>query len=271
MTSNGSGVAAKNRAVLTMPNAESAPYDECKNRLNRARWWTALAGLLAGLVSFGLGEAVYELFPAEKVEIDIMGRKVLGPTAKTKSVAELRNGALTFGLLGACLGGFSGMAGGLARRSAPAMSVAGLLGSTLGLATGAGVSCVVLPFFLYTQPRYPEYDLILSMIMHGSIWGLTGAVAGSAFAIGLGERGLCSRTLVAGFVGAVLGAVVFDLIGGAIFPFASTDQPISTTWPPRLMARLLVAVAIVTVVHLFLPRPPAAKDQQREVPAPAKS
>jgi len=102
---------------------------------------------------------------------------------------------------------------------------------------------------------YPEYDLILSMIMHGSIWGLTGATAGLAFAVGLGEQKLYGRTLAAGFAGAVLGAIVFDLIGVVLFPLGSTGQPISTTWPTRLMARLLVTLATAAVVILLLPEP----------------
>jgi hypothetical protein len=161
---------------------------------------------------------------------------------------------LTFGVLGVCLGGFLGIGRGPARRSASALVVAGLVGSILGLALAAGASFAVLPFFLKTQPVHPEYELILSMIMHGSIWGLTGAAAGLAFAVGLGEGRLLGRAL-----GAVLGTITFELIGAGLFPLASTSQPISTTWPTRLMARLMVTVATASVVILFLPGSRPAK------------
>ena len=168
-------------------------------------------------------------------------------------MAATRNGALAFGVLGVCLGGLLGIAGGLARRSVSASVVAGLVGSILGLALAVGACFALLPYFLKTLPDHPDYDLILSMIMHGSIWGLTGAAAGLAFALGLGERRLLGRALVAGFAGAVLGAIAFDLIGGVLFPLANTGQPISTTWPTRLLARLLVTVATAGVVILLLP------------------
>ena len=108
------------------------------------------------------------------------------------------------------------------------------------------------------------------MIMLTSVWGLTAAPAGLAFALGLGERRLWGRALAAAVVGAVLGAVVFELIGGAIFPLADTVKPISTTWPSRLLARLLVAGA-TGGAFWFLPATLAANGRQRESPVPAKS
>ena len=67
-------------------------------------------------------------------------------------MAATRSRALIFGVLGVCLEGFLGIAVGLARRSASALVVAGLVGSILGLALAAGASFAVLSFFLKTQP-----------------------------------------------------------------------------------------------------------------------
>jgi hypothetical protein len=268
MSSDRSDVAPENRPTLETPNREPAADDEAKDRLRRAQWWLAVAGLLAGLAAFGVGELVYELIPTEKEEVNTMGQLLMVPTTKTTSRAGTRNGALTFGLLGVCLGGLLGTAGGLARRSASAMLAASLLGSILGLAAGAGISFAVLPFFFRVEPIYPEYDLIISMLMHGSIWGLSGAAAGLAFAIGLGERRLFGRALVAGFVGAVLGAIAFELIGVVLVPLGNTGQPISTTWPTRLMARLLVTLATAAVVILLLPKPRPDKPSRLPVIAP---
>ena len=47
---------------------------------------------------------------------------------------------------------------------------------------------------------------------------------------GLGDWKLILGALVGGFMGAALGALVFDLIGAGVLPFANTGQPISTTW-----------------------------------------
>ena len=100
--------------------------------------------------------------------------------------------------------------------------------------------------------------------MHGLIWGLLGASAGLAFAVGLGEPRLCGKVLTAGFVGAVLGTVAFELIGGVAFPMAETGEPISETWATRLMARLLVTVGTALIVILLLP------DRARAPSAPSR-
>ena len=118
----------------------------------------------------------------------------------------------------------------------------------LASAAAALLSFGLLPFIFDIQPNHPEYELILSMIMHASIWGLTGAVSGLAFGVGFGDRRLILRGLAAGFAGAVLGSVVFDLIGAVVFPLAGTGEPISTTWPSRLLARLTVTLGIAALV-----------------------
>jgi hypothetical protein len=228
----------------------------------------ALAGLLTGLIAFGVGEAIYKLIPAKRVMINTMGRMLPATTPATESVADTQNAALAFGVLGACLGGCLGIAGGLARRSASAMVAAGLLGSILGSALAAGLSFVLLPYFMSVRPGHPEYDLILSMMMHGLIWGLPGAAAGLALAVGLGERRLLGPALTGGFLGALLGTIAFDLIGAGLFPLAHTGDPISTIWPTRLMARLCVTVATAAIIILLLPGPRPTQAAGQPVVAP---
>jgi hypothetical protein len=223
-----------------------------EDRLGRARGLLAVSGLLAGLLAFGVGEAVYDLIPAGNVTQHALGLTKVSPTVATEIVAATRNGALAFGVLGLFLGGCLGLAGGLARRSSLA-ATAGGLGSVLGLAAGVGTSLALLPFCIAWRFRYPDNDLLISFLMHGAIWGSLGAVAGLAFAVGLGERSLRLRALTAGFFGALIGAVAFDLIGVVAFPGAMTDDPISRTWVTRLMARLLVTVATAAAVSLALP------------------
>ncbi len=227
---------------------------------NQVRWLVMLGALLAGLVAFGLGEMIYKIIPAEKVPQSVMmtNLKVTLPTRATEDAAAARNGALSFGLLGLCLGSALGIAGGLARRSAPAATRGGLLGAVLGLALGVGLSLGLLPLFLSQQDRYSDDDLIVlivSLVMHALIWGLLGACAGLAFAVGSEKPRLWHRAAIAGFFGAVVGTVVFELAGGLFFPLAATHQPISETWPTRLMARLLVALGTAGVVISVLVKP----------------
>ncbi len=122
--------------------------------------------------------------------------------------------------------------------------------------------------------QYSEYDLMISLGMHGLIWGSVGAAAGLAFAVGLGKPRLCLPSLIAGFLGALLGAIAFDLIGAAYFFNAECDEPISNTWVTRLMARMLVTVGAALTVVLFLPEPEsAARSHQLETatPSPAQT
>ncbi|MDR3632937.1 MAG: hypothetical protein P4L84_03820 [Isosphaeraceae bacterium] len=223
-----------------------------RERLGRARGLLAVGGLLAGVLAFGVGEALYDLIPAAAVTQTALGLTRLTPTVATENAAQARNGALAFGVLGLFLGGCLGLAGGLARRSSFAVAAGGS-GSVLGFAAGVGASLALLPFCIASRIRYPDNDLLISFVMHGAIWGLVGALAGLAFAVGLGERALWVRALAAGFAGALIGAVAFDLIGVVAFPGAKTDDPISRTWVTRLMARLLVTVATAAAVSLVLP------------------
>jgi len=212
-----------------------------------------LGGLLAGLLAFGLGEPLYKVIPPELVPRDLMGTKIMVPSPETQSVAATKNAALAFGVLGLCLVGSLGIAGGLARRPASSPVRGGLVGAVLGLALGAGTPIGLLPLFLQAQQDYPEHDLILSLAAHALIWGLLGASAGLAFAIGLSQRQLCGQAFMAGLAGAVLGAITFELIGGTFFGLAETAKPISATWPTRLMARLFVTVGTATAVAMILP------------------
>lgn len=234
--------------------ASSPAWDEEAGRLQRSRRYVLIGGLVAGLVAFGLGEALHELIPARLEAVDTMGHIVMAPTVKTSNIAATWNGAIAVGALGVCLGGALGIAGGLARRSVAAAVKAGLSGAVLGAALAAATSLLLVPYFLRTLPNYPDLDIILSMIMHGTIWGSAGAAGGLAFALGRGERNLIGPAVAAGLVGAVFGAVAFDLIGGALFPLANTGQPISSTWSTRFLARMLVPIGASGALGLTLPK-----------------
>ena len=48
---------------------------EDAGRLDRARWLVALAGLVAGLAAFGIGEATYKVIAAKLVEVQHLGHR----------------------------------------------------------------------------------------------------------------------------------------------------------------------------------------------------
>jgi hypothetical protein len=243
--------------AASVPGERAATREEARSRVSLARRLALLGGLLAGLASFAAGEATYKIIPTELgTQIDGMNRRERAfPTFESVNMAAAKNASLAFGALGFCLGGLLGIAGGVARRSTTAAVTGGLLGVVLGAFLGAGVSRALLPFSLKAQFAYPDNELIISLLMHGLIWGLVGASAGLAFAVGLGDRRLVGRALIAGLAGAVLGAVAFEIIGAVFFTSANTSHAVSETWPTRLLARLLVAIGTAATLALLLPEP----------------
>src|SRR5262249_26437846 len=61
------------------------------------------AGVLAGLLAFGLGEMTYGFFPPKAVPQPLGGGQVLRPTLETIAAADSRNSAVTFGTMGGVL------------------------------------------------------------------------------------------------------------------------------------------------------------------------
>jgi hypothetical protein len=142
----------------------------------------------------------------------------------------------------------------MARRSKSGAVTGGLFGMICCAALGAGVSLALLPKSLQAQYGESVDDLLMSLIMHGLIWGLVGAAAGTALAVGLGERRRIPQFLTAGLIGAVVGAAAFDLIGATCWIDAGSTDAISYTWPTRLLARLLVTIGTATALVITLPR-----------------
>jgi hypothetical protein len=195
------------------------------------------AGLLAGAIAWGIGEAV--LVP--EVGLHSPKRKInIDP-----SVAGIRNGIICFVALGATIGLGMGLTGGLIGRSGLRASIAGVIGLLLGGGAGGALSWLILPVF-YKQP--PNNDLIYSLMVHGGVWVGVGAAAGLAFGIGLGERNAIRRGLISGAGFALLATVIYEFAGPFLFPFGMIDRPISHNWESRLAARLLVTVLIAVGV-----------------------
>jgi hypothetical protein len=209
------------------------------------------AGLLAGLIAFGLGEMTYGYFAPEDVPQAVGGGQVLRPTLETQAVASARNSALTFGSMGVVLGLVLGLAGGLSRRSIGAGARAGAIGLFLGVILGVALPMVLVVPFHRMQNLRDSDDLLVPLGMHLVLWGPLGAIGGLAFGLG---RGATGRTLLAlsvgGLAGAVVGTIVYEVIAPAIPPLTVTTDPISGTWPTRLLARLLVPVGTAMAIIL---------------------
>jgi hypothetical protein len=212
----------------------------------------AAAGLLAGLIAFGLGELVYGRFAPELVGQSLGGNQVMRPTLETKAASDARNSATAFGLLGGVLALFLGLAGALEHRSIGSAAKAGCVGLVLGATVGAVLPLVLVVPYHGMLARRTADDLFLSLGLHATLWGPLGAVGGLAFGIGRGHAGQTLRLIIGGLAGVIVGTIAYDAIGGAVTPMAATGDAISTTWPTRLLARLLVAIGAAVAIDLTI-------------------
>lgn len=209
-----------------------------------ARIWALalVAGLIAGLASWLIGEGIAGRFePA-------LRNSQSPPTAQEKRLDYLGRGAgqtleatLTFGAMGAALGLALGLAGGVSRGSARVALGGALAGAILGGAAAAALTRVLLP--IYHRMLDPDTnDLILGIALQAAVASVVGAVGGAAFGIGPGDRSLAARAALGGLLGAIAGALAYEVIGTMAFPLDRTANPVSATWGSRLFARLAVTL-----------------------------
>ena len=226
--------------VIAAGSTTARPYP-------RVRIWVSvlIAGLIAGFTSWLIGEAIHGRFgPPEVIRISkSSGGTLSNPEIQKLSVAQRAaqtfEATLTFGSLGAVLGLALGLAGAFARGSARSALKAAVVGSLLGGAAGYALTKVMLP--IYFRVLDPDTnDLIVGIMIQVVISGAIGAAGGVAFGIGLGDRSRFVRAVIGGLLGAVAGALFYEMIGAIAFPSDKISDPISLTWATRLFARFAV-------------------------------
>jgi hypothetical protein len=155
--------------------------------------------------------------------------------------------------LGALMGAAMGLAGGLSRRSKEGARRGALVGLALGAVLGAVASLAFIPLY-FVAKRFAataEPDLSVAMLLHAGVWMSVGAVAGMAFALGLGEPRRAGRAVLGGLLGALVGTLLYDVIGAAVFPLDGTADPIAQTWYSRSLARVLVPLLSALAIAKF--------------------
>jgi hypothetical protein len=226
------------------PGASLAGGLATGRRLPPVRVWALAltAGLIAGFASWLIGETFHGRFAPPDART---GRRLTPAEIRSRGMAldaaQALEATLAFGSLGAVLGLALGLAGGCARGSARAAVIAAIAGSILGGTAGALMPRVLLP--IYFRMHNPDRDdLILAILIQGGNWSVIGAAAGAAFGIGFGDRGGALRALLGGLLGAIAGVLVYELVGGVVFPLDGTSNPLSATSGTRLFARLAVTI-----------------------------
>jgi hypothetical protein len=164
--------------------------------------------------------------------------------------AERWSTAISMGILGGVLGLSFGVGGGLAGGSNPGAARAGLFGLLLGAAAGMAASWVLVPVFYRSLGRPP--NPMLPLVIHTGLYAAIGSTAGLAFGLGLMGRWGAVRGLLAGFMGAVLGSVAFNVLHTYAFPLEWDFSPMPGRSLSRLLAHLCVAVLAVLCVVLVV-------------------
>jgi hypothetical protein len=242
VTGPGSGqeISAPERAVGTPASLDSGTDGlgiSPRRLILSATFWAVLAALL----SFGAGEAKLLDAAAKRERFVAAGRSIEWSTPATKEAAAQVTSSRLQALFGGLFGLFLGSLGGWARRSLPAAFVAGLVGAGAGAAAGAAASYFVLPAYARYRQMH-DGDLAASLLMHVALWAGIGAAGGLALGLGLGGRLRTCQSALGGLVGAIGGALLFDVLGAFIFPLEETGLPTSSSARTRLLARLLVAI-----------------------------
>ncbi|WP_165228630.1 hypothetical protein [Aquisphaera insulae] len=205
-----------------------------------------LAGLVAGLAAFGLGEAVHDYYKPENAATTLNGNAVSMPTIHTMAVAHTRNMAIAYSILGGCLGLCLGLAGGIAGGGTRRGAAAGAAGLVLGILAGRQLPLALAMRYSRYMDAHPEADMLLPMAMHGTYWGVLGLIGGLVFGIGLG-RGFLKFALL-GLAGALAGTVLCEIAGVFLDPLAETSDPLFASLTPRLIARLGVALGAAAAI-----------------------
>ena len=207
------------------------------------------AGLLAGLVAWGLSEASHRAFRPEIKIVETMAGRMEVPEVNSKRRADTANSALVYGGLGALLGLALGAVGGIARGSRPAAVRAAVLGAAVGAAAPAVLAAVVVPRQVeYQQGLDPaKTDIVIQMLWHAAVWIGVGLGGGMALGLGLGGRAKVTNGVIGGLIGGVIGAVAYEVIVATAVPNANPALPLSEDRWVRLVACLSVAVCVAAL------------------------
>ncbi len=232
------------------------------------RLWALMLGFgtLAGLVAWLGGELCLTAFKPPRHAFNSKGIVLQVTDRREEAVADAKNAALAFALLGGAVGASLGAAGGIARGSNRAAASAALFGLAIGVAGGLCASLILLPMynvFKATDPDKASTDMLYPLLLHAGIWATAGIAGGLAFARGFGVKGISTTALMGGMIGVAIATVAYEMTGVAFFPEAQTTQFISTTWQTRLFARISVAILAALGIAIAIAdprsRPGAAK------------
>jgi hypothetical protein len=219
-----------------------------------------IAAFISAAISSGLAESSLMQFRPEIVNVSMMGTNYRDSSPRTKEVATLKQASCILGCFGALLAGSLGAVGGFTSGSRRRTLVAAGVGLVVGGLAGALPPWLVIPLYNRAEELTPG-ELGRSLLMHWSLWSALGGAAGLALGMGLGGSSRLLRTVLGGVIGVALGTLVFELIGGLLFPLAETGKPLAATWEARSLALFAISTfaALGAAVLATLERVPQPK------------
>jgi hypothetical protein len=236
--------------VRVAPESAAAPPtpEPARRSYMYMGFWALGIGLMAGLVSWGVGEWTHTDQPQIQLPPNF---RSLSPYEKDAVTSRLTLAALpwfywrrtvaTYGLLAALLGAGLGILGGWVQRSPRWGLGAGGVGIVMGAGAVTVLSAVLVPlFFKYHDKNAPT--LIDVALTQAGIWLAVGATGGLALGLGLGRHH--AGAAFGGVLGALIATFVYEPLIAVYFPDMRTDEPIPTQLYPRLLSHLCVAVFV---------------------------
>lgn len=226
-------------------------------RLLMAKAWVAIiaAGIASGFFVWELGEwALHSFAPTYK----LTSAKIFDRRKSTAEIGRQRRhyqtqvAIITYGALGAALGLALGLAGGSSRGLYFRGLNAGLAGLSVGAVSTAAVAKFVVPYYYRafdTSIDKLSHEILLPFSIHAAIWICAGIAGGGSLGLGLGSWSVAFRGALGGGLGALLGTVIYEVVGALLFTMAGTAQPLAEQWEPRMIA--LVSVATLTSIAAF--------------------
>ncbi|MEW4571433.1 hypothetical protein AB1L88_26460 [Tautonia sp. JC769] len=255
-TTPGGGSPAEVAGGASGPVADGPGVVVARPAPSAGRCWglALLVAVVAGVGAWQGGEAIYGRFmPPLMATSGFPSIEEVQANTRARQSGTTREAMLTTALLGGLLGLGLGVVGGVVRGSGRSAAIAGLSGLVLGAGAGALATLALMPvYFRFYNPD--KDDLIVAILIQGAIAAVMGAGAGAALGVGIAGgwgavktpegRGIVLRSLAGGLMGAILGILIYQIVGAVAFPRDQTSKPLSTSSGSRLLAVAAVAVMV---------------------------
>jgi hypothetical protein len=206
------------------------------------------AGLIAGLVAWGVDEPIVHAFRPPTHVQHVMGQAIERANFEDRAAADAKNATLAYAVLGLVLGVGLGAAGGMAGRSSGRAVKGATAGGVLGTVFAAGAALVLLPIYFRAEDKSQgelARDLMIPLLVHAGSWAAAGLAAGIAYGIGRGGgKSRIANAALGGALGGALGAVLYEVVCASTLPHSGSTTPLAWSMTARLLARVLVAVGV---------------------------